>query len=174
MNYFEYLKKKFSIYVISGIVLAVASFMAVSFHRYDNHLFNILSGLQTIGLNKNKIQDKVEEIDSIVSHFKSTYQIDITAVNAQKHILRVLDKMKDHMPDAKITATKFNREAGTMLLPVEIQLRIENYNMLVHTVEYLDTFRVPDYKINILKIAEGSPGELTLLINGTLSMPGFE
>jgi len=60
-----------------------------------------------------------------------------------------------------------------MLLPVEIQLTIESYHMLLTTVEYITSFRVPDYKIKKLHIAEDSPGELVLLINGDLSMPDF-
>ena len=173
MNYFQYLRKKFPFYIISGIVLSLAAFMAVSLHRYDDHLFNVLSDLQTIVINKNKIQNKVGEIDSISGYFKNTYQIDISEVSSERQILKALDTLKDHMPEARITATKFSRDMDTMLLPVEIQLKIENYNMLVNTVEYIASFRVPDYKINRLYISEGSPGDLVLLINGDLSMPEF-
>jgi hypothetical protein len=173
MNYFQYLRKKFPVYIISGVVVSLAVFMAVSTHRYDNYLFNVQDDLQTIVQNKNKIQDKVEEIDSLLSYFKSTFQIDIADVKSERLILSALDKLKDHMPGASITATKFNRNEGTMMLPVEIQLTIESYHMLVTTVEYITSFRIPDYRIKKLHIAEGSPGELVLLVNGDLSMPDF-
>jgi len=174
MNYFQYLRKKFPVYIISGVVLSLVAFMAVSIHRYDNHLFNVLLDLQTIVLNKNKIQDKVGEIDSISGHLKTKYQIDITDVNSERQILKALDKLQDHMPEARITATKFNRNMETMLLPVEIQLNIESYNMLVNAVEYISSLRVPDYKIKRLYIAEDAPGKLVMLINGDLSMPEFQ
>ncbi len=173
MNYFQYLRNKFSIYIISGVVLSLTAFMAISLHRYDNHLSNVLFDLQTIVRNNNKIQDKVEEIDSISSYFKSKYQIEITDINSKRQILKALDKLKDHMPEARITATKFNRDTDTMLLPVEIQLNINNYNMLLNAVEYIASFRIPDYKIKRLYISEGPPGELALLINGDLSVPEF-
>jgi len=174
MNYFQYLKKKFPVYIISGVVLSLAAFMAISLYRYDNHLFNVLSDMQTIVLNKNKIQGKVEEIDSMVSTLKSQYHIDITEVNAERQILRTLDTLKDHMPEASITATKFNRDADTMQLPVAIQLDIENYNRLVNAVEYVGSLRMPDYKIKRLYISESAPGELVMLINGDLSMPDLK
>ncbi len=173
MNYFQYLRNKFPVYIISGIVVSLAVFMAVFIHRYDKHLFNVQYDLQTIVQNKNKIQDKVEEIDSLLSYLKSNYQVDIADVKSERQILRSLDKLKDHLPEARITATKFNRNANTMLLPVEIQLSIESYHMLLTTVEYIASFRVPDYKIKKLHIAENSPGELVLLISGDLSMPDF-
>ncbi len=174
MNYYLYLKKKFPVYIISGIIISLTAFTAVALNRYDNHLSNILYDLETIGLNKNKIQNKVREIDSINSYFKSKYKIDITDVNSEREILKALDRMKGQMPEARITATKFNRDMGTMLLPVDIQLRIDSYNVLIDTVEYLDSFRVPDYTIRGLQIAEGSANEFVLIINGALSMPGFQ
>jgi len=174
MNYFQYLKKKFPVYIISGVILSLVAFMAVSLHRYDNHLFNVLFDLQTIVMNKNKIQDKVEEIDSLLGYLKSKYQIDITDVNSERQILKALDKLKDHMPEASITATKFNRDADTILLPVAIHLKIESYNMLVNAVEYIASLKVPDYKIKRLYVSESSPGELVLLINGDLAMPEFK
>jgi len=173
MNYFHYLRKKFPVYLISGVVLSLVVFMAVSFHRYDNHLFNVLFDLQTMGLNKNKIQDKVEEIDSILRYFKNKYQLDITDINSEAQILKSLDKLKDHIPEARITATKFTRDMGAMLLPVEIQFNIDSYNMLVHVVAYLDSFRVPDYKIKGLQISESSPGAFVLQVSGALTMPEF-
>lgn len=174
MNYFQYLKKKFPVYIISGVLVSLAVFMAISLHRYDNHLFNVMYDMQTIVLNKNKIQSKVAEIDAMVTSLKSTYQIDITDVNAERQILRALDKLKDQMPEAGITATKFNRDADTIQLPVAIQLDIENYNRIVTAVEYVGSLRVPDYKIKRLYISESSPGELVMLINGDLSMPDLK
>ena len=171
MNYFQYLKKKFPLYIISGVLVSLAAFMAISLHRYDNHLFNVMFDMQTIVMNKNKIQSKVEEIDSMVTSLKTQYQIDISDINAERQILRALDTLKDHMPDARITATKFNRAAGTLQLPVAIQLDIENYNRIVTAVEYVGSLRVPDYKIKRLYISESAPGELVMLINGDLSMP---
>ncbi len=174
MNYFQYLRTKFPVYIITGVVMSLTVFMAVSLHRYDNHLLNVLTDMHTIGLNKNKIQDKVEEIDSILSYFRNTYQIDITDVNSEIMILKTLDTLKDQMPAARITATKFNRNMGNIFLPVDMQLKIENYNMLVHAVDYLYSFRIPDYTIKNLLVSEGAPGEIVLSVNGVLSMPALE
>ena len=80
--------------------------------------------------------------------------------------------MKAELPDAKITATSFDNDRGQKVLPVGIVMNVNSYSSLVNSVGYVESFRLPDYKIRRLLVAESQHGDVSLMINGVLTMPG--
>lgn len=172
MNYYGYLKKRFPLYIISGIIVALLAFSSLALDNYDDHLLTMLNDLDMVSQNKDEVKKQVRDIDAVLDRLKTTYGIEIDSMNNDRQILLALDRLKSGLPDAKITATSFDTQRGQKLLPVEIVMNIESYSRLVSSVSFVESFRLPDYKIKRLLFSESQPGEISLLINGALTMPG--
>ena len=171
INYFDYLRKKFPLYLISGVILSLLAFTSVLANRYDKHLYNVLYDMQSMRLNKDRINEQVRDIDSILDYFKSRYKLDIDDISPERQILSTLDHLKSRLLDAQITVTSFEKKNGNLQLPVNIQLSISSYRNLVNSVGYLESLGIPDYRIERLYISEGQESGLVLILSGALSMP---
>jgi hypothetical protein len=171
INYFDYLRNKFPLYIISGVILAVIAFTSVLAYRYDKHLYDVLYDMQNMRLNKGRINEQVRDIDSMVDYFETRYKLDISDISPERQILSTLDRIKSRLPDAHITVASFEKKKGNLQLPLNIQLNVTSYRGLVNSIGYIESLGIPDYKIERLQISEGQLSGLVLMLSGALSMP---
>ena len=171
IHYFDYMKKKFPLYLICGVMLAVLAFSSVLTNRYNRHLSYMLDDMQRMRLNSGRIHEQVREIDSMKHYFDKQYRLDIFDIRPERQILSTLDRIKSRLPDALITVSSFEKEKGNVQLPVNIQLNLGNYRHLLNSVDYLESLGIPDYKIERLYISKGQVSGLVLMLTGSLSMP---
>ncbi|MCP4296669.1 MAG: hypothetical protein GY786_13780 [Proteobacteria bacterium] len=59
-------------------------------------------------------------------------------------------------------------------LPVDIEATMKSYNMIVDYVDYIESFRMPDYEIRHIAISKGQEAKVVLDINGVFLMPPLE
>jgi hypothetical protein len=173
MNYFDYLRKRFPFYIISGIVFGLALFSLIAVGRYHSHITGVLSDMETIVLNKDKVKKQVREIDDLDRYFKKEFNLDLKNVNMERYVFRALDDMKAHFQHAVINVNRFENSGGTQELPVAISTPIRNYAIVLDYVHYLEAFTLPDFEIRHLTIRKGQLGEVTMNINGSFVMPSF-
>jgi len=173
MNYFDYLRRRFPLYIISGIVFGCALFVLIVVGRYHSHLTAVLSDMDTIVLNKDKVKKQIREIDDLDRFFKREFNLDLKNVNIERYVFRALDDIKAHFQSAVINVTRFEHSGGTQELPVAIIAPIQNYSMVLDYVHYLESFTLPDFEIRHLKIRKEQVGEVTMTINGSFVMPSF-
>jgi hypothetical protein len=173
MNYFDYLKRRFPFYIIIGIVFGFTLFSLIAVGRYHSHITGVLSDMETIVLNKNKVQIQVREIDDLERYFKTAYNLDLKNVNMERYVFRALDNIKDHFQNAVINVNRFEKSGGRQELPVTISTQIQSYPMALDYVQYLESFTLPDFEIRHMKIIQGQVGEVTMDINGAFVMPSF-
>ena len=171
INYFDYLRNKFPLYLISGVIFAVLVFTSVLVNRYDRHLYDVLYDMKSMRLNKDLINEQVRDLDSILDYFESNYKMDISDISPERQILSTLDHIKSRLPDAHITVASFEKKKGNLQLPLNIQLNVNSYRSLVNSIGYIESLGIPDYKIERLQISEGQLSGLVLMLSGALSMP---
>ncbi len=171
IHYFDYMKKKYPLYLISGVMLAVLAFTSVLTNRYNRHLSYMLDDMQLLRLNTGRIHEQVRDIDSMKHYFDKQYRLDIFNISPERQILSTLDRIKSRLPEALITVSSFEKKKGNVRLPVTIQLNHGNYRNLLNSVDYLETLGIPDYKIERLYISKGQVSGLELMLTGALSMP---
>jgi hypothetical protein len=173
MNYFDYLRKRFPFYIISGIVFSLALFSLIAVGRYHSHITGVLSDMETIVLNKDRVKKQVREIDDLDRYFKKEFNLDLKNVNMERYVFRALDNIKDRFENAVINVNRFENAGGTQELPVAISTPIRNYAMVLDYVHYLESFTLPDFEIRNMTISKGQVGEVTMNINGSFVMPSF-
>lgn len=174
MNYYQYLKHRFPFYIISGIILALAIFSLIALHRYGNSLSQILANINIISSNKHKVERQIKEIDAVIKSFKGEFNMDIADMYPERMIFRVLDQMKRDLGDADIRVKNFEEKGGGKELPIEIVATISSYQMIIDYARYIESFRIPDCKINSLYIMKDGSGKIVLHISGVLVMPFFQ
>lgn len=173
MNYFDYLRKRFPLYIISGIVFGIALFSLITVGRYHSHITGVLSDMETVVLNKDKVNQQIREIDDLDRYFKKEFKLDLKNVNMERYVFRALDSIKDRFQNAVINVNRFENSGGTQELPVSISTPIRNYAMVLDYVHYLESFTLPDFEIRYMTISKGQVDEVTMNINGSFVMPSF-
>lgn len=171
MNCFKVLKRGFIFYIISGFIAALSFFSLLVLHRYNHHLSYVLDDMKSVGINKHKVRKEIEDVYALNEYFGHELNLDISGVNPERLIFRALDNMKTDLPDAGLSVSKLEEKGGTTELPVNIDALMKNYKMIVDYVEYIESFRIPAYKINNISISGNPAGGLMLHIKGSFVTP---
>lgn len=171
MNDYNYLKSQFPFYIICGIVFGLALFMLIAVHQYNDHLSRVLSNVDDVILNKNKIVEEIQEMDNVAAYFKREFDIDVANIDTELYIFQSLDEIKRKLQNAAITVTSFEKVQGKQELPVSIVAQVKNYKMILDYVKYIESFRIPDYEINNISIVKDESGKVILNIKGSFIMP---
>jgi hypothetical protein len=174
MRYFNYLRNTFRPYLISGIVLSLAIFLSILVYRYNNYLVGTLHIEEDISINKEKVKNQTHKIDSVIKYLRDNLNLDLTDAHFEGLVFQTLDNIKTKMQDASITVTAFEEAEGQKKLPVEIKVSVQTYKKLIDYVEYIESFRIPKYKINQLSISKGQKGDIMLEIKGVIVTPSLK
>lgn len=173
MEYFIHLKGKFPFYLSSGIICAILFFLVVVLNTYNHHLDMQLEDVNTMSLNRWKIIKQVEEIDAVVVYLKNEFDLDTADINQDALIFDALDEIKNNLADSTVRVLSIRDSGGESMHNVEIEMPIKDYSMLVQTFQYLESFRIPKYKISGFSLKRVKPGDLWLSINGNFVMPSL-
>jgi len=160
--------------MISGIAFGVALFSLIAVGRYHSHITAVLSDMETIVLNKDKVQKQIQEIDALDRYFKREFNLDLTNVNMEGFVFRALDDLKAHFQNAVINVNRFENSGDARELPVAISTPVRNYATVLDYVHYLESFTLPDFEIRQMTISRGQVGEVTMSINGSFVMPALQ
>jgi len=171
MNYFRYLKKSFLVYIISGVLLGLALFSLVTVHRYKNFLKESFETIKNINQKDEDLKKEINQIDSLISDFRNSFGIQEEGINPEKLILHALDEIKMHLNYALVTVSRFENAAGEKRLPVEMRIPVNSYRSVIDTVGYIESFRLPDFRIKNLSIGREQAGGVVLSIQGSLVVP---
>jgi len=173
MEYFKHLKEKFPFYLSSGIICAILLFMVIVLNSYSGHIDKKLFDLRKISTNKEKITRQVKEIDAVTVYLKNEFGLDASDINPNVLISAALDEIKKNLADSTIMVSSFRDSGDGSTHNIDIEMPIKNYSMLVQRFQYLESFRIPKYKINNFTLSKGNPGEMVLNIYGSFVMPSL-
>jgi hypothetical protein len=171
MNYFEYLKRRFPSYIISGIILCVMIFLLIGGRRHNSYLIDSLDAMQKINARKADVKRYSGEINSLEGYFRDNFEMDFTSRNPEKFLFQAADDLRTNLQDATITVKTYEKKKGKKELPVEIRAGMKNYRMIIEYVSYIESFRIPDYKINNISVLTDPSGKVILDIKGVFIMP---
>ena len=173
MEYFAHLKEKFPFYLSSGIICSILVFLMVVINSYNGHLEVQLERVRNIVLNKNKIIKQVREIDAFSAYIREEFGLDVADVNSDAVVFDALDGIKTTLPDSTIRISRFEGTGRADRYRVNIEVPIKDYSMLVHYFQYIESFRIPKYKITNFSLRKGKPGQMMLYISGNFQMPAI-
>ncbi len=170
MTYYNYLKRKFPFYIISGVILCVALFSLITIHNYNVYLIQTLSDLNSVRTGKSNVRKQIDEIITAKTYLERKFNIDVTNVDPDTYVFNTLDEIKSNLRNAVITVSGFKTAGGKRKLPVSIVARVNSYKMILQHLKYIESFRIPDFSIREIKISEES-GRVVLNIQGFIIMP---
>jgi len=170
MTYYNYLKKRFPFYIISGVILCVALFSLITIHRYNAHLMQTLSDMNNIRTGKGNVRKQINEINTSKTYLERKFNIDVANVDPDTYVFNTLDEIKSNLQNAVITVSGFETAGGKKKLPVSIVAHVNSYKMILQHLKYLESFRIPDFSIREFRIAQES-GKIVLSIQGFIIMP---
>ncbi len=171
MIYYDYLKKAFPLYILLGIIFALAVFSLRTLHRYDNYLFDTESQVHSISINKSRIMTQTNEIIDLTKYLKKEFDLDIEAANSDVLTFETLDQMKEDLRDATITVEAFKQTGVERSLPTEIYTSVGNYRIILQYLDYVESLRLPKFNIRQLTVSKEATGKVMLKITGALAMP---
>ena len=86
MRYFPYLRKKFPLYIASGIILACTILGLSIAHEYNDHLSQALHDLQNLNIKIVKIKEEIGKIDGMLERLRHGYQIDLNHTDQRRSL----------------------------------------------------------------------------------------
>lgn len=170
MNYYDYLKKRFPGYVVSGLILGVLLFLVIIAHRYGAYIENLLSGMDRMQESKISVGKQIEEINAARMYLERNFRIDVTNIDPDAYLFSTLDDIKSNLRNAAITVSDFETANGRRKLPVTIVVGVYNYKTMLEHLRYLESFRMPGFRIRHIKIEQGA-GKVLMNIQGVIVMP---
>ena len=174
MNYFGYLKKDIVVYCISGFFLACALFGLISLHRYNDYLLTAQGNINAIGVNKHMMKKQSAEINALQAHLQREFNLDVSSSNSDILLFESLDSMQSRLKGARIIISRFKESGNEKSLPVEMDTYVTNYRAILDHLNYIESFRLPDFKVQQLIIAGEQTGKVLLKIKGAFTMPPLE
>lgn len=173
MNYLDNLKGRYRMYLISGTILGVVLFSSVLVQRYDNYLAGRIEKFEMINRNRHKIDKQINDTVKIVARFRDEFNLDADNVDADAHIYRALDRMKAHLKDAAVTVGASEDYGNSRAVPVDINMPLKDYTMMVSSIQYMESFRMPKFKITQFSIKKTESENMMLSIQGRFLMPSL-
>jgi hypothetical protein len=129
--------------------------------------------MRNITYNKEKIKKQIQDIDTTVEYFKNEFNLDVANINSETRIFHALDDMKANLQNATITVTSFEDSESSKPIPIKIKASMKNYSMLVRYFQYVESFRIPRYKIIRFSVKKGASGAMMLDLKGEFMMPSL-
>ncbi len=164
-------------YLIAGTVLSVLIFVMLLLNNYKQSLDYALKSFSRITANKVKMDKSVEDMDRI----KQAVDIALPAgssLDAEEVILLTLDKIEKRINGGKIVIRDISKENGEVVLPVTIEMVVDDFSTLADSVARLQSFVFPYIVFNDLAISRdqsrGYKGVVTCTIDAALTFPDLE
>lgn len=173
MNCFKYLRDTFRFYLISGIVFAFVVSLLIIVYRYNGYLVDKLHTAEDISINTEKIKNQTDEMDTVIKYLRDGLNLDVTDINYERLILQTLDNIKTRIKGVSLMVTTFEEAEDQKRLPVEIKVPVKTYKEVLDYMQYIESFRIPEYKIDQISISRGQKGNIILEIKGVIAMPSF-
>lgn len=148
-------------------------FLVVVINSYSGYLDQQLKRTKKIAFNKHKIIKQVREIDALAASLEKEFDLDTARTNPDTVIFNALDELKTRFPDSTIKISGSGSVDGFGSHRVDIEAPVRDYSMLVEYFRYLESFRLPEYKISAFSLSKGGAGEMVLTINGSFLMPAL-
>jgi hypothetical protein len=174
MNYYRYLKGNIVVYCISGFFLAFTLFGLISLHRYNDYLLSAQGNIKSIGVNKLMMKKQSAKISALETDLQRQFNLDLSSSNSDVLIFESLDSMRSRLKGARMVISKFKESGNEQSLPVEIDTYPASYSAILEHLHYIESFSLPDFKIQQLIIAGEHAGQVLLKIKGSFSMPSLK
>lgn len=174
MSYFTYIKKGLPLYIVSSIVLALAVFSLITVHRYNRRLDDTISVIKEISQKKHIVKNEIDKSAALIKFIREDLDADMAQANPERLLFHALDDIKSNLPNALIIVSRFEETGNKNELPVEIEAGMDNYRMILDYVAYIESFRIPDFKVTRLAVSKGQTGGVVLKITGVLLIPSSD
>jgi len=172
MRYFDYLKNKFPLYVISGVILGLSVFSLIIIHKYNAYLTDTLETINKMTSHRKQIEEQIGRIDTMMRYIKDSLNLNAEErITPEMLILKTLDEIKTNLKGSKINVTNFKKTQGMKVLPVDIKAPMRDYRMILDYLAYIESLRLPRYKINYISVTKERVGTVVLNIRGSLIAP---
>ncbi|HCC68604.1 MAG TPA: hypothetical protein DEP99_01820 [Nitrospiraceae bacterium] len=172
------LKKTIIFYLIAGIILSITIVSAVVLTKYENSLLDAIRKFEHVRINALKMKQASMDIDSVIKEINNLLPPHYYSKSPKESILSALDAIKMTIKGVNITITSFAEKEGEITLPVNINFSIplDDYEVLVNNIGYLQSLNFPHFTINNIVIARAGqpPGAIICKIDGLLRMSGKE
>ncbi len=170
----NYLKRSLALYLATGLAMGIALFAAILIPRYNNHLYQDLYDIKNISISSGKIKRQIQEINTVKDYLGNEFNMDLSDPNSERNIFLALDNIKTNIQGAVITIEDFQEINGRKELPLVIVIPVWEYGIILDYLNYLESFRIPDFEIGHILITKEQSGAVSLSIKGTLVMPALD
>ncbi|MBI4710670.1 MAG: hypothetical protein HY806_01060 [Nitrospirae bacterium] len=171
MQYFNYLKRIFLFYLISGLALALSIFLLVAMHNYNAYLDNSIAAVENISINRSIVKKRIDKMDAWTKYGVEYLKQNITGTYSENLFYGSLDNIKTNLQGATVSLSAFTETADEKTLPVDITAPVAGYKAVVDYIAFLESLTIPDFKINYFRLSKLSPGNVVLNIRGDLKLP---
>ncbi|MBI5195352.1 MAG: hypothetical protein HZA10_03420 [Nitrospirae bacterium] len=174
MQYLNYLKHIFWLYLISGMALALSIFLLIIMHNYNVYLDDSISAVENISINKSIVKKQIDKMDAWTKYGVEYLKQNISGAYSENLFYKSLDDIKTNLQGASVNLSAFTETADEKSLPVEITAPVTSYKAVVDYIAFLESLTIPDFKINYFRLSKVSPGNVVLNIRGVLKLPLIE
>ncbi len=154
--YYELIKKKLYIYLVTGIAISILIFSNRVITSYNSVASERLSQLTTISIKKRAIVDDTERIRSLLREANNILPPDATTKSA---IFERLDEIKSYRKDIVIKLDRFYQKGPFLLLPVYINFRTSSYQDIVIFLQELNFERFPLFRFRDVTLRKAEYGD---------------
>ena len=122
------------------------------------------------------------EINALQAHLQREFNLDVSSSNSDILLFESLDSMQSRLNGSscarstlpRIIISRFKESGNEKSLPVEMDTYVTNYRAILDHLNYIESFRLPDFKVQQLIIAGEQTGKVLLKIKGAFTMPPLE
>ena len=168
------MKRPLLLYVISGILCAMAISGALISNKYRESIGRQFENMRRVRENVEKMGSETGRLNESMIRMKSLLPANVLSGAPDQFIFVGLDDIKSRIKGATIAVTDIENRENEVILPVSLSAPMKDYTVFIGQVRYLQNMRFPFFSTSSVSVShsqDSQSGGVVYKIEGTLRMP---
>ncbi len=162
-------------HLLAGIALSIMFIVVLTLYRYERSLLTHSKRIEAVTMNTLKLSEETAILDALKKKIDVMLPSEYNSKSHRELMLLALDGIKTNIKKSEIKVSNFEDAGGELSLKTNLTIPVNDWNILLKDIQYLQTPRLPSFDIKSLLIkaggAESSGGLPVCAIEGSFKMP---
>lgn len=162
-------------HLLAGIALSIVLIVVLALYRYERSLLAHSKRIEAVRMNTLKLNEETAALEALKKKIDVMLPSEYNFKSHRELMLLALDSVKANIKVSEVKVENFEETGGELSLRTNLTIPVNDWNILLKDLHYLQAQRLPAFHIKSLLIkavgAESSGGLPVCTLEGSLKLP---
>lgn len=162
-------------HLLAGVALSIVFIVVLTLYRYERSLLTHSKRIEAVRMNTIKLSEETAILDALKKKIDLMLPSEYNSKSHRELMLLALVGLKTKLNGSEVKVSNFEEAGGELSLKTTLTIPVDDWNILLKDIQYLQAPRLPSFDIKSLLIkaggAESSGGLPVCVIEGSLKLP---